>query len=308
MSKRSIAARFAAVILTAGISVSIMPAVTASAVWVKSSSGYSYKDDDSGEKLTGWQTINGSKYCFDTNGIAYTGFKKINGSYYYFNSAKMGRMVTGWATIGKSKYYFGTDGKMRAGKMLKINGDTYYFQKNGKMATGKLKINGKVYDFGTDGKLVTSSSSSASSSSLYAPMNGLKWGMSADDIIDTLGLKTGEYVSSGPMLMVLKDDNSSSLADYYLCLEGYGLAMAGECRISTSENRSALKSYFDGWKLENTLTEDGATSYIYSNNGVFAEFVYNDKSCITMIFSPSITEDITSGDIDSYDITDMIGL
>ena len=60
-----------------------------SAEWVKSDSGYSYKSDDTGKKLTGWQTIGDGTYYFDKKGIALTGWKKIGGKRYYFNDYGM---------------------------------------------------------------------------------------------------------------------------------------------------------------------------------------------------------------------------
>lgn len=51
IKRRLISAAAAAV-----MAVSALPAMSASAsaVWVKSDSGYSYKDDTTGKKLTGW--------------------------------------------------------------------------------------------------------------------------------------------------------------------------------------------------------------------------------------------------------------
>ena len=68
MIKRKIASALMAAVLAAS-ALPVMSA-TASAAWVKSESGYSYKDDTTGKKLTGWQTIDGSKYYFDKNGYA----------------------------------------------------------------------------------------------------------------------------------------------------------------------------------------------------------------------------------------------
>ena len=159
--------RFISAVMAAAVAVSSVTALSAgvSAEWVKSDSGYSYKSDDTGKKLTGWQTIGDGTYYFDKKGIALTGWKKIGDDTYYFNSAKKGKMLTGWSKIGSSKYYFGKDGKMRTG-FVKLSGDTYYFGKNGKMRTGKLKISGKTYDFGTDGILKNGSKTSSSSDSV----------------------------------------------------------------------------------------------------------------------------------------------
>ena len=101
--------RFISAVMAAAVAVSSVTALSAgvSAEWVKSDSGYSYKSDDPGKKLTGWQTIGDGTYYFDKKGIALTGWKKIGDDTYYFNSAKKGKMLTGWSKIGSSKYYFG---------------------------------------------------------------------------------------------------------------------------------------------------------------------------------------------------------
>ena len=97
--------RFISAVMAAAVAVSSVTALSAgvSAEWVKSDSGYSYKSDDTGKKLTGWQTIGDGTYYFDKKGIALTGWKKIGDDTYYFNSAKKGKMLTGWSKIGSSK-------------------------------------------------------------------------------------------------------------------------------------------------------------------------------------------------------------
>jgi len=286
-------------VLAAAISVTAIPSLTVSAAWVKSSEGYSYKNEETGEYYTGWVTIGGYKYCFDSDGVAYTGFKKINSSYYYFNASKMGRMVTGWATINGNKYYFGTDGKMRAGKMLKINGETYYFKKNGQMATGKVKINGTTYDFGTDGKLVTSSTGS-----IYDPVSKVSWGDSIKSIVKTLGLKTGEYAITGNMLVVPTDTNDNHSAMYYICTEEDGLILAGEMKSISS--LSAMKKYFSGWELALDEIDDGQYTAMYVKDSEFAFLTYNDEYCMTMLYAPLFLESAGDDDFDEDDLMDIL--
>ncbi len=107
--------KIAAIALSSVIAVTGLSALSAgaSAEWVKSGSSYSYKDDSTGEKLTGWQEIDGGKYYFNKEGKALTGWYKIGGKKYYFNSAKKGKMVTGKAKIGGKTYDFGTDGVLK---------------------------------------------------------------------------------------------------------------------------------------------------------------------------------------------------
>ena len=68
-------------------------------------------------RLTGWQTINGSKYYFQDDCSA----------------------VIGWYQEGNHWYYADDDGKMVKGA-VKIGDHTYYFDSNYRLATGWIKI------------------------------------------------------------------------------------------------------------------------------------------------------------------------
>ena len=84
------------------------------AQWVHSSEGYSYRDDATGEKLTGWQTIGGEMYYFDNRGIAVTGWCVIKNNTYYFSTSQKGKMIKGKVKINGTSYDFGDDGKLRS--------------------------------------------------------------------------------------------------------------------------------------------------------------------------------------------------
>ncbi len=289
--------KFLSAVMAAAVSLSVMTALSAgvSAEWVKSSSGYSYKSDETGKKLTGWQTIGDSTYYFDKNGIACTGWKKISGDTYYFNSAKKGKMLTGWAKVGDGKYYFGTNGKMRTG-FIKLNGDTYYFGNDGKMRTGKLKISGKVYDFGTDG-ILKNENSSKTESKLTAPMKDLKWGMSSDEAIEKGGFE--KYFVLEPMLMVY----DSEPYVYYIFDADDSLCAAGYAEEYSASALKTYKGYFtsDGWKLMGTYTENDATAVIYQKDEQIGAISYNDETIMTMIFSEEYGEMISDGDTSCLD-------
>lgn len=297
MIKRKIASFAMAAVLAA----SALPAmsVTASAAWVKSDSGYSYKDDTTGKKLTGWQTIDGNKYYFDKNGYAVTGWKKIGDNKYYFNASKKGKMLTGWNKIGDSRYYFGANGKMRTG-FVKLSGKTYYFGTDGKMRTGKRKINGKVYDFGTDGVLKTSSSSSGSSSKLLAPLNGIKWGMSQDQVI-----KAGDfnkYVNVDAMLMV----TDSTPYMYYIFDKNDKLVCVGYASDEGTKYLKTFKKYFTdaGWEFVGSSKDNGEYTYVYSKGDQFGGVYCTDEMVMTMIFSDDLSDQLENG----ADFSDVINL
>jgi glucan-binding repeat-containing protein len=105
-----------------------------------------YFDATTGERKTGWQTINKKKYYFDPNKYTMkTGWQTINTKKYYFDP-KTGEMKTGWQTISKKKYYFDTtSGEMKTGWQT-ISKKKYYLDpKTGEMKTGLQTISKKKY-------------------------------------------------------------------------------------------------------------------------------------------------------------------
>lgn len=290
--------KFLSIAMAAAVAVSSMSAlsVPVSAKWYKSDSGYSYKDDETGKKLTGWQTIDGGKYLFDKKGYAYTGWVTVGDNKYYFNGAKKGKMLTGWNKIGDSRYYFGQDGKMRTG-WVKLSGKTYYFGTNGKMRTGKLKINGKTYDFGKDGILKNNSSDSAK---ILKPLKGMKWGMTSKEVI-----KAGdfdEYTKTGPMLIV----TDSTPYMYYLFGKDNKLSCVGFFSTDVNNNKTKFKDYFEdaGWEELVSTNKNGAKTIVYSNGNQYGGLYYTSDSVMTMIFSDQLSDDIENG----TDISDIFEL
>lgn len=110
-----------------------------------------YFDKESGQALTGWQTIDGLKRHFDENGVqskngfytiennayyfdedgtpASNQYKEIQGNWYYFN--KDGHMLTGWQTIDGTKRYFDEKGVQAKNTELTIDGVSYHFDGGG---------------------------------------------------------------------------------------------------------------------------------------------------------------------------------
>lgn len=97
-----------------------------------------YYFDQDGDKVTGWEEINGTKYCFDTDGVM---LKNV------------------WKQFGKDKYYLGEQGMVLTG-WQEIEGDTYYFRQDGKMQTGKMFLGITMCTFDTDGKLISKETTS----------------------------------------------------------------------------------------------------------------------------------------------------
>ncbi|MDE7294365.1 MAG: hypothetical protein K2N72_08070 [Oscillospiraceae bacterium] len=285
----------AAVILSAAMALSAVQAtaVTSSAEWVKSKSGYSYKDDATGKKLTGWQTIGGSKYYFDKNGIALTGWKIINGDTYYFNGSKKGKMLTSWAKISGKQYYFGSDGVMRNG-WVKINGNTYYFGSDGVMLTGTYKISGKIYTFGEDGVLTATAMDTTFA--IDSLMDGLEFGMTKNQVKKNMPYKDSYTFSATGLLMVDigSDDYVGAYvfdADDELCC--YMVMFTKDTDISNAEKLFENA----GWIYLGE--EDGGSIYAspdYYSIGVAA--ISNDKAA-AMVYSYDILEEIASGNKDA---------
>jgi len=111
---KKISIKLASIALSSLMSLSAITSLAAdtSAEWTETYGKYSYTDDETGKKLTGWQDIDGSRYYLGKNGVMRTGWIKINGKAYYFG--KNGKMRTGKRKIGKKIYDFGSDGIMRA--------------------------------------------------------------------------------------------------------------------------------------------------------------------------------------------------
>ena len=152
--------------------------------WKKNSNGDYWYVGSSGQCVTGWQTIGGSKYYFDTyDGLMYAGGQyEIDGQKYFFtDSGTLGTKgwnkcvrtetwtdengkkhsqtytywyylgddnlpVKGWQKIGSATYYFESyDGRMYSGGVYSIEDKYYFFAESGARAgTGWQK---QIYKF-----------------------------------------------------------------------------------------------------------------------------------------------------------------
>ena len=291
--------RMAAVTLSAAMALSALAVTSpeASAEWVKSKSGYSYKDDGTGKKLTGWQVIGEGKYCFDKKGIAMTGWKKINGDTYYFNASKKGKMLTGWAKISGKQYYFGSDGVMRTG-WIKINRKTYYFGSDGVMLAGNTyKIGGRIYTFGDDGVL-TDQSSALDGFTIDSMMDGLEYGMSKSEVKKSMPFAGNESYSASGMLMVDvgSDDYLGAYvfdADDELCC--YAVMFTKEKDVALAE-----QLFEDaGWEF---LSEaESGYLYVSPDYDSFGVALVNDGTTAAMVYSYDILEEFMSGNDQALD-------
>ena len=94
-----------------------------------SGEGYYYYDENSGQKISGWKSVNGNWDYLDPSNnkiMVSNSWKQINGYWYYFVSS--GEMAKGWKYINGNYYYLANDGVMRTG-WQDIDGYRYYFYK-----------------------------------------------------------------------------------------------------------------------------------------------------------------------------------
>ena len=154
-----------------------------------------YLDPETGERTTGWETIDGKTYYFGSDGKLNqsSGVVTIGKKKYYF-SPKTGEQKTGWVTYHGKKYYFDPETGASARGWTKIKGKYYYFNnknylltnrwinssyhvdengvrqygwltvdgetfylndETGKKETGWLEIDGKTYYFNKSGVMVS---------------------------------------------------------------------------------------------------------------------------------------------------------
>lgn len=89
------------------------------------------ENNDNDRIVSDWDIIGKKTYYYNSKGEKVTGFQKIEGDTYYFD--KEGVMQTGWKTISKKKYYFSKKGVMQIG-LKKIGKNKYYFLEDGVMS------------------------------------------------------------------------------------------------------------------------------------------------------------------------------
>lgn len=106
-------------------------------------------ENNNGQLLNGWQTVNGNWYSFN-NGQPSKGWQAIDNNWYYMNPTTS-QMEVGLQKINNQTYYLnerhdGTYGAMKTGWQV-INNSWYYFQNNGAGNTGWNWIDNNWYYF-----------------------------------------------------------------------------------------------------------------------------------------------------------------
>ncbi len=118
---------------------------------VTASNGGTYYLDADGNRLTGWQTVDGTQYYFDADGALVRNDWASDGRYVGGDGA----MVTGWKELPAGSgiwYYFDANGSRHTG-WLDDNGARYFFGADGVMLTGEASIDGEAFFFDENGRL-----------------------------------------------------------------------------------------------------------------------------------------------------------
>lgn len=144
----------AALVMTTCLAI-LTATIPTSADFSTDKSGNTIYTDESGERVTGWQTIGDKKYYFDKKGVLKTGWLNMkSGKKYFFK--KDGSMATGWTEIDGEQYYFSAKGVMATGN--KVIGNKIYEFDNSGVLLGNYEncgviINGKMYSVDKNGYL-----------------------------------------------------------------------------------------------------------------------------------------------------------
>ena len=129
------------------------------------SSGNWYYYTATGEKLKGWQNVDGVTLYFDKEGRqAKNGERIIDGSHYYFSHYSGAVKTNYWHTwsieirrqepFAKTYYeYYGSDGRRYYG-WHRVGDQLYYFDHTGRVENGLTIFKGQNYLFDNHGKLV----------------------------------------------------------------------------------------------------------------------------------------------------------
>lgn len=134
--------------------------LSATAEWIKDSTGWWYKHADGSYTKSDWEKIDGYWYYFNGSGYMVTGWQKVNNLWYYMDGS--GKMLTGWQQINGSWYYLKDNGAMIENDWLQDGGKWYYLKDGGAMAKDEiLTIGGKQYVFLADGHMGLTNSSGA---------------------------------------------------------------------------------------------------------------------------------------------------
>ena len=170
------------------------------------------------------------------------------------------------------------------------NKTTITVKKNGtyKFKVSSLDKNNGKFVVGNGATVkATVKSSSSSSSSLYAPFNGLSWGLSKKDVIKKTGMEKTDYFETDDVILWAK----SSSVMYAYQFKGGKLNAYGYCyEYSESNYKKAKKLFTDdgGWTLFNqtpgSVSRDGVSldMLIYTKDNLVGSVACDSDKDIVM--------------------------
>ncbi len=163
--------------------------------WRLAADNQHYQYFKAGQLQTGkWLTISKKKYYVDESGYRVTGLYKIQKKTYYFNGEGVMQKKK-WVTVGDDTYYVNedgvvllkqwlyygntlvyvtADGSIARDELVKINGNTYYFNKKGKRSKGFKKVNGKYYYCNSSGIVLKKQWVKKGGKSYYLQKSGVR--------------------------------------------------------------------------------------------------------------------------------------
>lgn len=112
-----------------------------------------FKRYDGSYVISEFVVSRGDTYYFNAEGNKVTGWQSVNGSWYYFD--ELGKLQRSrWQDNGESRSYLNEQGAAVTG-WLTLEDKRYYFDENGLMETGQVVLGFTIYHFADDGALVS---------------------------------------------------------------------------------------------------------------------------------------------------------
>ncbi|MBY0754265.1 C40 family peptidase [Clostridium sardiniense] len=209
------------------------------------------------QSKTGWITKDGKKYYVQANGEVAKYTQTIDGKTYYFVD-KDGEMFTGWLKYEDNNewHYFDKNGVMQTG-FIKVDGKTYYLNKDGARVKYTQAIDGKTYYFNGSGVMLTGWIQFSSNN---------KWRYFNEDGV----MQTGFIKVDGNTYYLDKDgervEYSQTIDGKTYYFNGSGVMLTGWIKfLSNNEWRyfdenGVLQPSKTGW-----INEDGKRYYMQAN-------------------------------------------
>lgn len=194
---------------------------------------------------------------------AKNGFVTRNGNTYYYKNNKK---LKGFQKIDGKTYYFDKQGVMLTG-FQKINNKTYYFNKSGQMLTGLRKISRKYYYFNKSGVMKTGFQTIKSKKYYFNSKGVMQTGFK------TIKKKTYYFNSSGVMQTGLKKINKK-----YYYFNKSGVMQTGFQTVSKK------KYYFNSQGVMVTGQKKINKKYYYFNKSGVMQTGFVELNGVTYYF------------------------